>query len=43
MLQFQSQSMMESNLKLLLDESQVNVKQSQEIQALKEKMDIQVS
>ncbi|XP_072583044.1 cilium assembly protein DZIP1L [Vulpes vulpes] len=42
MLQFQSQSMMESNLKLLLDESQVNVKQSQEIQALKEKMDIQI-
>ncbi|CAK7312130.1 Cilium assembly protein DZIP1L [Vulpes lagopus] len=41
MMQSQSQSMMESNLKLLLDESQVNVKQNQEIQALKEKMDIQ--
>ena len=43
MLQSQSHSMVEANLRLLLDESQVQVKQSQELQALKEKMIIQVS
>nr|XP_055176909.1 cilium assembly protein DZIP1L isoform X9 [Nyctereutes procyonoides] len=42
MLQSQSHSMMESNLRLLLDKSQLQVKQSQELQALKEKMDIQL-
>ncbi|XP_038313219.1 zinc finger protein DZIP1L isoform X9 [Canis lupus familiaris] len=41
MLQSQSHSMVEANLRLLLDESQVQVKQSQELQALKEKMIIQ--
>ncbi|XP_072648696.1 cilium assembly protein DZIP1L isoform X3 [Canis lupus baileyi] len=42
MLQSQSHSMVEANLRLLLDESQVQVKQSQELQALKEKMIIQL-
>eukprot|EP00071_Canis_lupus_P030827 XP_022264384.1 zinc finger protein DZIP1L isoform X6 [Canis lupus familiaris] len=42
MLQSQSHSMVEANLRLLLDESQVQVKQSQELQALKEKMIIQI-
>ncbi|KAM8922199.1 cilium assembly protein DZIP1L [Lycaon pictus] len=41
MLQSQSHSMMEANIRLLLDESQVQVKQTQELQALKEKMIIQ--